>query len=269
MEPNIIEAIIKEYDKGVPLHEINKNLNLKLRTNEIYKIVRSVYNNPINKDSIVGLYEQKVPFFQIAKKLGIPYDDVMRVINAYRKGNSEYNRGKFGDFPGKSKMDREFFKLVQPKSVLDAYAGVNKKYPKEITTSNDLDRNQPTNYHKDAIKLLQDASLEGYKFDLVDLDPYGSCWKGWKDGIDIAQKGIVISYGDLMVWRYHFKEFDYWKGILGERYNKHIESIHDLRFALIARTLELGEQLGKQLNIYSVFGNWYWMRIYYLIKNGT
>ena len=68
-----------------------------------------------------------------------------------------------------------------------------------------------------------------------------------------------------MIWRYHYKDSKYWSPILGS-YNNHIESIHDLKYALMGRTIEIGNELNKQLKIWNIFSTFQFLRVYYVIK---
>ena len=262
MDP-LESKIIKLYDKEVSLQDIGRPLGLK--TGEIVKIICKYKTGIVDKGQIISLFKQGIKMFPIAKQLNIPHFEVVRVLNGYRKKEKTYNKGKFGGYANKNKLDKEFVKFLSLNSILDVYAGDGKKYPKEITTTNDIDKKCKTAYHLDAIELLTNSAIEGYKFDLVDLDPYRSCWRGWKDAIDIAQKGIVISYGDLTVWRYHYQDKEFWNPILGS-YNNYIDTIHDLKYALISRTIEIGKELDKQLHIWNVFSTWQFLRVYYVIR---
>ena len=181
MDP-LESKIIKLYDKEVSLQDIGRPLGLK--TGEIVKIICKYKTGIVDKGQIISLFKQGIKMFPIAKQLNIPHFEVVRVLNGYRKKNKTYNKGRFGGFENKNKLDREFVKFLTPKNILDVYAGDGKKYPRNITTTNDIDKKYNTNYHLDAINLLSNASIEDYKFDLVDLDPYGSCWRGWKDAIN-------------------------------------------------------------------------------------
>jgi hypothetical protein len=94
--------------------------------------------------------------------------------------------------------NRMFVESVQPKTVLDVYAG--NSFYKGIdgidVTDNDTDDKFDTQYSMDALKLLCQMYLDGRKFDVVDLDPYGSAYDCFDLALKMARKGIVVSFGE-------------------------------------------------------------------------
>ena len=110
----------------------------------------------------------------------------------------------------KYQANQEFSDIIQPKSVLDVYAGNSWwKLGGFTTTTNDTDEKFATDYSLDSLDLLCKMKLEGKKFDLVDLDPYGSAYDLFDLGIKLAKKAIVVSFGE---WGHkRWKRFDFVK----------------------------------------------------------
>jgi len=97
----------------------------------------------------------------------------------------------------KYSANRKFFDSLQPTSVLDLFAGNSWYQDKALgLITNDKDERFDTNYHQDALKLLCKFYGEGKKFDLIDLDPYGSAYECFDLAIKMSRKGIVVSFGE-------------------------------------------------------------------------
>ena len=110
----------------------------------------------------------------------------------------------------KYRANQKFADLIQPKSVLDVYAGNSWWRQHNIeTVTNDTDPKFETDYALDALDLLCQMKVEGRKFDLVDLDPYGSAYDLFDLSIKLAKKAIVVSFGE---WGHkRWKRFDFVK----------------------------------------------------------
>lgn len=91
----------------------------------------------------------------------------------------------------------DFIYLLNPKSVLDVFAG-NSFYTNKVSelTTNDTDEKFLTDYHIDSLKLLCTLYAAGKKYDVIDLDPYGSAYDCFDLAIKMARKGIAISFGE-------------------------------------------------------------------------
>lgn len=93
--------------------------------------------------------------------------------------------------------NQAFLDRIAPESLLDLYAGNSfylNKVPKLIT--NDIDQDFPTTYNKDAYKLLAELFIAGYKFDVIDLDPFGSAYQCFDLATKMAKKGLIVSFGE-------------------------------------------------------------------------
>lgn len=263
----MIEKIKELYDKGLDCHDIGLQVNLT--TSEVDKILREqIRIGKLDKAEILNRYKNNQSIRSIANQLNLMYDQVFNVVNEYRKNNYEYLQGKISGKEGQKKfqLDKDFVKYLQPKEILDVYAGTSNTYPKDITITNDINPKCNTKYHMDALEFCKQFSYDS-TFDLVDLDPFGECNKVWKEGIRLANKGIIISYGELKTYRYHKGDSEYWKPILGKYNLDYINNIHSLKYALIKRTIELGVENGKNLIPWYIWlPTWTWMRVYYEIK---
>lgn len=108
----------------------------------------------------------------------------------------------------KYQANKAFFDSIQPQSVLDVFAGNSYWLNLQSKTlTNDKSDEFQTDFHMDALKLLAKLYAENAKFDLVDLDPFGSAYECFDLAVKMARKGVVVSFGEIGHKRW--KRFDY------------------------------------------------------------
>lgn len=143
----------------------------------------------------------------LAQALGRSTVSVQIKLKRLTKAEDSYNdRNRATKYQGNS----DFLRLINPKTVLDVYAG-NSWWAKHVplTITNDKDEKFETDFSLDALDLLCKMKLEGSKFDIVDLDPYGSSYDCFDLALKIAKKGLVVSFGE---WGHkRWKRFDFVK----------------------------------------------------------
>ena len=127
-------------------------------------------------------------------------------IKVKRLGKKEntYNQGHIQE---KYDLNNRFLEAIKPISVLDLYTGEKNFYRNYNATTNDINENIEANYHDDALKIACKLYSEGKKYDLIDLDPFGSAFDCFDLAIKMAQKGLVITLGELGHKRW--KRLDY------------------------------------------------------------
>jgi hypothetical protein len=155
--------------------------------------------------------------------------------------------------------NQAFFDSLQPSSVLDVYAG--NSWWKETSancTTNDVDPKFDTDYHEDAFSLLCKLWLEGKRFDVVDLDPYGSAYECFDFAIRIAKKGLVISFGEWGHKRWNRTDF------VAPRYG--IESREDFEVeAFVSEVQRLARLHKKSATPVDALKYGNFLRVYFLI----
>lgn len=228
-------------------------------------------NNRLNIcDIVVKYYNNGLSIPEISKKLNISKEQVYFDIRDYclkiRSYGKNYSKGQFT----KVKLDKLFVDFLSAKSVLDVFAGVKSQYRDFVkqVVSNDIDKNTYNDYYMDASKFLAKLYSENKKFDIVDLDPYGSCFECIPLALKIAKKGIIISYGDFNNYRY--KRYH----IIFCRYNPFIEekltslNLEGFKKLLIKHTKYIAKSyFKKELFIFNEYSPKYnFFRIYYQIK---
>jgi tRNA G26 N,N-dimethylase Trm1 len=150
---------------------------------------------------------------------------------------------------------------------VDAFAGMNKKYAtmKDVKViTNDIDQKCPTEYHLPADRFLSQMYADARNVDLVDLDPYGSCWDCLPLAIKLARKGLIISYGDFSNWRYkRWEIIQYQVGCIPK-------DIDQYRGLLIGVTIQMAMSYAKKklVPVYAFSPNKYFTRIYYQVQPG-
>ena len=151
----------------------------------------------------------------IAKELDRTEVSIQIKLKRLNKSNTTYNDKHRKD---KYKTNTEYLLNIQPTNVLDLYAGEESFYKnyKErllqdiILTTNDKNK-EFTNcdFNLPALKLLCKMYYDGKKFDLIDLDPFGSAYECFDLSLKLAKKGLIITYGELGHKRW--KRLDYVK----------------------------------------------------------
>lgn len=115
------------------------------------------------------------------------------------KRNDTYNEHHLHD---KYACNAEFYCDIKPRSILDLYCGLKSYWVyntddgvKVIT--NDKDESISATYHESAEMLIHKLFYDGCKYDLIDLDPYGSAYECFDLAIKMAQKGLIVTFGEL------------------------------------------------------------------------
>lgn len=161
----------------------------------------------------------------------------------------------------KYEVNAAFLDIVKPRSVLDLYAGRESWYRGKVDElySNDKLPSETNDSTGDALRALCRLYAEGRKFDLVDLDPFGSAYDLFDLAIKTAQKGLIVTFGEMGCKR--FKRTDFIRRRYGLTMSLHLDSGCLSDFVVIA-----GERNKKKLvPIYQK--NWRNIsRYYYLVS---
>ena len=177
---------------------------------------------------------------QIAECIDRDVTQVSIKIKRLGKKSMTYNQGHFEE---KFAVNYNFVKEIKPKSVLDVYAGFASVYKKlncDNVISNDKNEKSNTEYHLEALDFMCQMYLDKRKFDLVDLDPFGSAYDCFDLAIKMAKKGLIITLGELGHKR--FKRLDFVRRYYG------IETLEDFTTDnLVKHIIKIGERNKKTL----------------------
>lgn len=128
-------------------------------------------------------------------------------------------------------------------SVLDVFSGSKSAYESyelERLVTNDIEISFNTDYNYDALTFCCMQYAGRNKYDLVDLDPFGSAYDCFDLAIKMAKKGIIITLGELGHKR--FKRLDFVRRYYG------IETIDDFTTEnLVKHIIKIGERNKKTL----------------------
>lgn len=194
--------------------------------------------------------EKEVGFILDARKQGYSVSDIasatgrtevsisVKLKRLSKSGNS-YNADHIKD---KYKANEIFAKKILPTSILDLYCGKNRYWMQrfENVTSNDINEQFNATYHQDSLVCACNLYAGGYKFDLIDIDPFGSAYDCFDLCVKMAKKGIIITFGEIGHKR--FKRLDFVRRYYG------IERIEDFTIEnLIKEVVRIGERNKKLL----------------------
>lgn len=155
------------------------------------------------------------------------------------KRSGDYNKWHIRE---KYEINDKFLDEVKPSSLLDLYAGNSFYKDKGIETlvTNDKNKTMDTDYHKDALKLICELYSKGKKFDVIDLDPFGSAYDCFDLAVKMAQKGLIITLGELGHKRW--KRFDFVRSHYG------ISTLDDFTIDnIVSKIQEIGKRNKKDL----------------------
>lgn len=153
--------------------------------------------------------EEGYTYKQIAESVGRTHTSVSIKMKRLNKSDNTYNKKHIKE---KYETNKKFINKINPRSLLDVYAG-NSFYENLSKTkgfkliTNDIDNTKETDYNLDALKLVCKMYFENNKFDVIDLDPFGSAFDCFDLSIKMANKGLIITFGEIGHKR--FKRLDF------------------------------------------------------------
>jgi hypothetical protein len=162
------------------------------------------------EDTILLMRDNGMSSYQISEAINRSVVSVSVKLKRLTKTNDTYNSRHRED---KYLHNGLFMSQLGATSVLDLYAG-NTYYKDYNVVTNDKDLSMLCDYNTEAFDLLCELYLKKQKFDVVDLDPYGSAIDEFPIALKLANKGIIITLGEMGHKR--FKRLDFvrkWYGI--------------------------------------------------------
>lgn len=194
----------------------------------------------------------------ISKKTGRSKPSITNKLRRLRKkkGVGQYDKDHSNK---KHLLNQRFLKQIQPNTILDLYNAGNTQYNKYEVTTNDIDPKFDTDYHKDALELIQELYSQGKKYDLIDIDPYGTAYPLWKYGVRMVKKGIIITLGELGHKR--FKRYD----TVGKYYGIY-DMEHFTAYMMVRKLLCDAEELGVKCKCVNLADWGYIARAYFIIR---
>lgn len=142
------------------------------------------------------LQQQNYNVDQIAESIGRTKTSVSIKLKRMSKKDRTYADGHIEE---KYAINQMFLLMLKPDSVLDVYSGKTSWYDGRVKslTSNDKMQDSKTDYHMDALRCICYLYQKKKKYDLIDLDPFGSAYDLFDIAIKMCRKGLVITFGEL------------------------------------------------------------------------
>ncbi len=161
----------------------------------------------------------------------------------------------------KYEANLKYLQDVNPKSILDLYAGPKSFYKNHVekVVSNDLNYGGHE-YQNRAELVLADLYAKKKRFDIVDLDPFGSAFPCFEMAVQVAKIGLVVTFGELGHKRW--KRTDY------TRRTYRIYNAEDLSLISFSAYIdEVARRYKKRAVIHSSY-NWHNIgRVYFLLQD--
>jgi len=212
--------------------------------------------------------ENEIEWCQSRRDEGWSYSDIAKAtdrsetsvqikLKRLSKLNDSYNTKHRN---AKYAANAAFALHVSPKSVLDVYAGESWWSSAGYNcVTNDKDLKFDTDYHEDAFRLLARLYVEGKRYSVIDLDPYGSAYECFDYAARMAQEGLVVSFGE---WGHRrWKRLDY------VRHRYRIETMSDFRVeSLVSEVQRICAMHKKIATVYSAVQYGEFLRVYFTLQ---
>lgn len=200
--------------------------------------------------------ESGYSYAEIAEATGRTEVSVFVKLKRLTKTNDTYN---VKQRELKYRANEMFLNTVQPKTALDVFAGNSwwrDNAPHAVT--NDLDEGFETDFHMTALDLLCQMQVERKRFDVIDLDPFGSAYECFDLAFRMARKGVVISFGEWGHKRWKRTDF------VAPRYGIH--SLDDFRHEpFIVEAQRIARLHKKVADVFDVLQYSNFLRVYFTI----
>lgn len=145
-------------------------------------------------DWVLNLKSKGYKLKEIAYSIGRTETSISIKLKRLSKNKNTYNKKHVSE---KYLLNEMFVDEIKPKTILDLYCGKKSFYKGKNVTTNDINKDFNADYHEDAFKLICKLYYENQKYDLIDLDPYGSAYDCFDIAIKMAKKGLIITLGEL------------------------------------------------------------------------
>ena len=205
---------------------------------------------------MLQMYEEKFTPFAIAERLGRSESAIKTRIVKVGQKNNTYNIDHIQE---KYEINNDFFEEILPKTILDPFSGFNRYWYSnfsdraDLIIDNDIDKKIESMLHTTALEVLKLMESLNKKFDLVDIDPYGSPSLYIDLGIKLSKKGLILTFGDLKKMRnYPIQNKDYIRNNYGLDLDISKTTLKDL----VNHIIDLADKkYSKQLKVYAIC-NW-------------
>lgn len=192
---------------------------------------------------ILNLRKDGYNMDEIALSIGRTKVSVSLKLKRLGKKSNTYNLSHVDE---KYEINRMYAKRLKPNTMLDLYCGEtsfwhNSGLCKRVFT-NDYNNTFDADYHEKAEMLIHRLYYEGHKYDVIDLDPFGSAYECFDLALKMAKKGLIVTFGEFGHKR--FKRLDYVRSRYG------IETLQDFTLEhLIDGIQKIARQNKKYLEV--------------------
>ena len=208
--------------------------------------------------------EKGYTFAEIGESLDRTMTSVKIKLGRYKK-NPDVDTYNEESIMEKYIANMDFYALLDcPPTCLDLFCGVKSFWQNNTgmnVVTNDKDKRIPAMHHMSADKLLAKMYATGKKFDIVDIDCYGDPYKCIDLGIQVAKKGLIVTFG--LKKSKQFARIDAVK-----RYG--IRSMKNFKIKpMIDYVKDRAFALDKELDVAHIHENSAIWRVYFTVKHRT
>ena len=144
------------------------------------------------------LFSQGYTLGEVAESLGRSETSIAIKLKRIGKRNERYNEPHRAE---KYEANEQFFNTYRPRTILDLYCGTSAWWMHNAegasVYTNDIDAKVEATSHRPAEKLIAEMYAKDLTFDLIDLDPFGSAYDCFDLALRMAQRCIVVTFGEM------------------------------------------------------------------------
>ena len=188
---------------------------------------------------IAGLKANGYTNAEIAQSVGRTETSISIKMKRLGKSCETYNDGHREE---KYEANLAFYERCRPDSILDLYCGTEsfwRNNTETYTFTNDIDKEIPADRHMAADKMIAELYSRDFRFDLIDLDPFGSAYDCFDLALKMARKAVIVTFGEMGHKR--------WKRLDFVRTHYGIDSVSDFTTQrLIDEFIRIGRRNKKE-----------------------
>ena len=181
------DNMLLEFEKR-PVPQLPKAYEGKSKSNGGYTLSTPREWTAEEIEWIKDLREKGFTIEEIAASVGRTLPSVQIKLKRLGKKNERYNEKHRAE---KYELNCQFFDMLRPKTVLDLYCGTTSWWSdKTEAVTNDIDKEVSATYNQAAEMLIHKLYYDGCRYDVVDLDPFGSAYECLDLAVKMADKGL-------------------------------------------------------------------------------
>jgi hypothetical protein len=171
--------------------------------------------NGVIKSEPKSWAKEEIDYLLLKKKEGFSFDFIAHALSRtayscnrkYYKMQKKLDKYNEGHRDEKYEFNQLFLEKVEFKTLLDAFSGGVSWWKRntDLTVVDNDNAIDGADYNMDALEFLYQHRKKS--FDIVDLDPFGSAFDCFDFALQIAEKGLIVTFGEIVGRRFNRQDF--------------------------------------------------------------